>query len=46
MFKRGHIDANEDAKSRYLSKSAMMFMGIGGNEMTDLDLLKREEQYY
>ena len=42
MFKRGRRDANKDAESRYLSEAAMIFMGIGGEEMTDLELLKRE----
>ena len=36
MLKIGHRDANEDANARDLSKSVMMFMGIGGKEMTDL----------
>ena len=44
MFKRGLRDANEDVESRDLSEAAMMFMGVGGKEMTNLELLKREEQ--
>ena len=43
-FKRGRIDANKDAKTRDLSEAEMMFMGIGGKEITDLELLKREDQ--
>ena len=38
MFKRGHRD------DRDLSEVEMMFMGIYGKEMTDLELLKIEEQ--
>ena len=41
MFKRGLRDANEDVESRDLSEAAMMFMGVGGKEMTNLELLKR-----
>ena len=44
MFKRGRIYANDDAKARDLSEASMMFMGIGGKEMTNLELLKREEK--
>ena len=41
MFKRGRRDANEDVDARDISEAAMMFMDIGGKEMTDLELLKR-----
>ena len=44
MFKRGHIYSNKNANIRDLSEVEMMFMGIGGREMTDLELLKREDQ--
>ena len=44
MFKRGRRDAYENADARDLSKVAKMIMGIGGKEMTNLELLKREEQ--
>ena len=44
MFKRGLRYANKDAKARDLSKEEMMFMGKVGKEMTNLELLKREEQ--
>ena len=44
MFKRGHIYSNKNANIRDLSEVEMMFMGIDGKEMTDLELLKREEQ--
>ena len=44
MFKRGRRDTKKADKSRYISYSAMMFMSIGGKEMTDLEPLKREEQ--
>ena len=43
MFKRVRIYANDDAKDRDLSEASMMFMGIGGKEMTNLELLKRED---
>ena len=44
MFKRGRRDSNKNANDRDLSEGEMMFMGIGGKKMTDLELLKREEQ--
>ena len=44
MFKSRRRDANKNADARGLSEAEMMFMGIGGKEMTDLELLKREEQ--
>ena len=44
MFKRVLRDAKNNANSRDLSELEMMFMGIGGEEMTNLELLKREEQ--
>ena len=44
MFKRGRRDANEDAEARDLSEAEILFMGMDGKEMTDLELLKREEQ--
>ena len=44
MFKRVRRDANGNNDARDLSEAEMMFMGIGGNEMTDLELLNREEQ--
>ena len=44
MVKRGHRGSNEDADDRDLREEAMMFMGIGGKEMTKLELLKREEK--
>ena len=44
MFKRGRRDANYNDDDRDLSEAEMMFMDIGGNEMTDLELLKREKQ--
>ena len=44
MFKRGRRDANDNDDDRDLSEAEMMFMDIGGNEMTDLELLKREKQ--
>ena len=34
----------EDADVKDLSEMEKIFMGIGGKEMTDLELLKREEQ--
>ena len=43
MFKRGRRDANDNANARDLREAKIMFMGIGGNLMTDLELLKREE---
>ena len=42
IFKRGHRDTNEKAEARDLSKAEMLLMGIGGKEMTGLELLKRE----
>ena len=45
MVKRVRIYANKDADSRDLSEEAMAFMGVGGEETTDLELLKREDQY-
>ena len=44
MFKRGRRYYNENDNARDLSEADMIFMGIGGKEMTDLELLKREEQ--
>ena len=44
MFKRGRRDDNEDADARELINAVIIFMGIGGKEITDLELLKREEQ--
>ena len=44
MFKRGRRDAYENADAGDLSEVAMMIMGIGGKEMTNLELLKREER--
>ena len=44
MYKRGRRDVNKDAKYRDLSEAVIMFMGIGGKEMTDLELLKIEDQ--
>ena len=44
MFKIGRRDANYNDDDRDLSEAEMMFMDIGGNEMTDLELLKREKQ--
>ena len=41
MFKRGRRDTNENSDARDLIEAWMMFMGIGGKEMTDLELLKR-----
>ena len=35
---------NENADAKDLSEAEMMFVGIGGKEMTDLELLKREDQ--
>ena len=43
MFKRRHRDSNKETEARGLIKAAMMFMGIGGKGMTDLELLNREE---
>ena len=45
MFNRGRRDANEDVNARYLIKEVVMFMVIGGKEIINLELLKREEQY-
>ena len=44
MFKRGLRYANKDANSSDLIEAAMVFMGTSGKEMTNLELLKREEQ--
>ena len=44
IFKRGRRYYNDNENARDLSEADMIFMGIGGKEMTDLELLKREEQ--
>ena len=44
IFKRGRRYYNDNDNARDLSEADMIFMGIGGKEMTDLELLKREEQ--
>ena len=44
MFKRGRRYANYNDNDRDLSEAEMMFMDKGGNEMTNLELLKREKQ--
>ena len=43
-MKRGCRGSKNNNDERDLSKADMMCMGIGGKEMTDLELLKREEQ--
>ena len=44
MVKTGRRDSNKYANARDLSEESMIFMGIGGKEMTALGMLKREEQ--
>ena len=44
MLKRGLRDANADADAKEIINEEMMFMGIDGKEMTNLEVLKREEQ--
>ena len=43
MFKISCRDANKDAKYRDLSEAVIMFMGIGGKEMTNVELLREEQ---
>ena len=44
MFKRGRIYTNEDVNDRELSKVEIVLVVIGGKEMTDLEILKTEDQ--
>ena len=45
MYKRWRRYANKEADASKVSDMEMMFMGIGGKEIINLELLKREEQY-